>query len=102
MAVGYNALNSLTSGGGNVAIGRRVLSKVEGEVKMLELEDGGNTNCRWSSWGNLTCERISKHLHWSRNSSIGAHTNNETVIGQGALAGKQPRLFLEMMATVTY
>ena len=85
MSTGYNSLNSLTEGSGNVAIGRQVLSKLTtgdrnvgiGRQAAIQIVDGsvGGTSLTTGS----------------NNTYIGAQTvpsasgvSNETVIGYGA------------------
>ena len=85
MATGFNALNSLTQGGGNVAIGRQVLSKLTTGSKNVGIGRQAGIQIVSGSVGGTSLTT------GSQNTYIGAETvpyannvSNETVIGYGA------------------
>ena len=84
MATGFNALNSLTQGGGNVAIGRQVLSKLTTGSKNVGIGRQAGIQIVSGSVGGTSVTT------GSQNTYIGAETvpyannvSNETVIGYG-------------------
>ena len=85
MANGYNALNSLTTGTGNVAIGRQVLSKITTGSKNVGIGRQAGIQIVGGSVGGTSL------VNGNNNTYIGAETvpsavdaSNETVIGYGA------------------
>tara|TARA_Y100000741_G_scaffold70956_1_gene51619 strand:+ start:82 stop:1239 length:1158 start_codon:yes stop_codon:yes gene_type:complete len=85
MANGYNALNSLTTGTGNVAIGRQVLSKITTGSKNVGIGRQAGIQIVNNSVGGTSL------VNGNNNTYIGAETvpsaadvSNETAIGYGA------------------
>ena len=91
MATGFNALNSLTEGDGNVAIGRQVLSKLTQGSKNV----GIGRQAGIQIVGDPGSVGGNSLVTGSQNTYIGAETvpsassvSNETVIGYGATGSR--------------